>query len=204
MKFGKLVTTFGCLALFALTGASPLAATIYDEGVSGDLSGAFGAPDSIGPLAVGGNEVIGQIGANGNTGATNGSDADYFTFTVGVGQSVDAINVLSFLFAPTDPGGSFFGYIADTSFAGQAGGDIAGFALFNAASGDILGALAGGPLGPGDYAFWLQETAATSVDYTVSFVVSAVPLPAPLILMLSALTGLFGWTRRQQSALPRA
>ena len=50
-----------------------------------------------------------------------------------------------------------------------------------------------GPLGPGTYTFWFQETTA-GVDYALSLQV--VPLPPAIWLLGSALLGLYGASRR--------
>lgn len=170
---------------------------VWDESVSGDLSGDFSMPDSVAFL-LGSNTIIGSTGENGNTGATDGSDADYFTFSISAGQQLTAINVDSFMFAPNDPGVSFMAYVAGTSFTGQDFGDIDGSAFFLEGSGNILPTLTGGgPLGEGDYSIWIQETADTIVDYQFTFEVSsAVPEPTGAVVL--ALMGISCAVRRKR------
>ena len=193
---------FTCaVALWGLgLAAGSQANLLYDESVSGDLSGVFTAPDLLAP-GPGDNTLIGQVGANGETGATNGNDADYFHFNLGADISLAAITVDAYTTSTADDSNvSFFGYVMDTAFTGQGFGDIDGFTLFNAASGDILGDVAGGPLGPGDYAFWIQETSAIVVDYQVTFTTrdtSQVPAPGGLALLGLGLAALFA-ARLQQ------
>lgn len=179
-----------CTVAGLLSAATASAGIIYDEGVSGDLSGSFAAPTLL-SLGVGANTVVGQMGPNGNTGAVGGNDADYFTFTLGSGETLDSITVDTYAFSPTDPGVSFFGYVMSVAFAGQGIGDIDGFVLFNGASGDILDDIAAGALGAGDYAFWVQETSQNTIDYQLTFNTSRtadVPAPAaPLLLGIGLL-----------------
>jgi len=179
---------------FSLLAPSAQAVVVHDEGIDGDLSGAFAMPD---PLAIGNgdNTIIGQMGNNGDTGATNGQDADYVSITLGAGQSITAITVDAFTFSPTNPGSSFFGYVAGAAFTGQANGDIDDFVLFNATSGDVLDDLAGGPLdGEGTWSFWLQETSDTVVDYELTFTV--VPEPSAPLMLVIGVAGLLAARRR--------
>lgn len=184
-----------CLALTAAVSSS-YAAVVYDETVSGDLSGLLGSPTSL-SVSSGANTVIGEIGANGNSGATNGSDADYFSLTVPSGGSLDTLTVDSYVPAGSS-GSSFFGYTLGTSFSGQGFGDVDGFTLINAASGDVLSSLAGGSLGPGTYSFWLQETAPTTVEYqlTIGITTTVIPEPATAVLISGCLAALVFRRRR--------
>lgn len=167
------------------------AATIWDEGVDGDLSGVGASPTGL-VLGVGANTIVGTIGDNGNTGATDGTDADYFSFLVAPGTSVTSITVDSYTFAPNNPGSSFAGYVGGAGFAGQSGGDVDAFLTFNAGSGDIAPGL-GGPYGPGTHSFWLQEISPTVVSYQLTF--TLVPEPSFGVLMLSAFGALVGLRR---------
>lgn len=166
-----------CLSASAIT---------VDESFLSDLSGNFSNPAAF-TLDIGSNSLIGQIGNNGDTGATNGQDADYITFTVPAGTELTSINVDSYLLVGST-GGSFFGYVAGTSFGGQGGGDIDGNVIFNAGSGEILDNLGvAGTLAAGDYSFWLQETGNVTVDYSLNFSVSAVPEPSVYALLIGSL-----------------
>jgi hypothetical protein len=184
---------FSFLALVFLT-TTTFGDIVYDEGISGDLSGAFGSPTSI-TFSAQSNTVIGQMGENGGTGGTNGRDADYFTFSFGGGRQLTSVTIDSYTFSPNNPGSSFMGYVAGTAFAGQGGGDIDGNVLFNAGSGDVLPSL-GGPLDAGDYSFWVQETSANAVDYTITFGFTAVPEPAGMVVCGIALMSLVSRRRR--------
>ncbi len=180
------------LFLFALAPLSATAVTIHDESSDGDLSGALGSPTAL-SFSTGANTIIGSVGANGGTGATNGSDADYFSIVIPTGATLDSITIDGYsLTSPTN--GSFFGTVAAAAFTGQGFGDIDAFTIFNAGSGDVIGAL-GGPFGAGNQSFWLQETAPTIASYTITF--NLVPEPAFAGLLLVALVA--GSRRRQQA-----
>jgi len=156
--------------------ALPVSAAVldYNENTDGDLSDVFGAPTAL-TLGLGANTITGIVGT-GSGGATNGTDADYFGFALSAGQSVDSI-----LFTRTgSTSQSFFGYKADTAFAGQGNEDIDGFVLFS----DGLEAVASLPaIGAGNHAFWVQETGGT-VAYSVTF--NVVPEPASLTAVSAA------------------
>lgn len=175
------------LTLTLWLGAEAHATTVHDESIDGDLSGVLSAPDTV-LVSNGANVLIGQMGANGGTGATDGSDADYFSITIGAGQSLTGFTIDSYVFSPDNPGVSFLAYIVGTGFSGQGAGDIDGFTFFNATTGDLLPFLVGGPLGPGTYSFWLQETSANVVDY--QFTATVVPEPSAAVLIVLGLIGL--------------
>ncbi|MBB6430202.1 PEP-CTERM sorting domain-containing protein [Algisphaera agarilytica] len=169
-----------------------MATTVHDETVDGDLSGAFGSPTGL-TFNLGANTVIGGVGTNGNTGATNGSDADYFTFTLGTGQSLDAIVVDSYT-SDTNAGDlAFSAYVAGNAFAGQGGGNIDASALFNNTSSNIFPTIL--PLGEGDHAFWIQQTASGNYFYEITF--NVVPEPATAGLLMAG-TALAAFGRRRQ------
>ncbi len=185
----KTSLTLVLTTLAALSAGPSYGAVVYDEASSGDLSGLFGTPTPL-VIANGANTIIGQIGFNGDTGATDGfSDADYFSFVIPTDASISSITIDSFTFT-SDPGQSFFGYVAGSEFNGQGLGDIDGFDLFDAGSGDVLTDLAGGPLGPGTYSFWLQDDdGAIGVDYQITF--TQVPEPSAVVLFTIGFLGLF-------------
>ncbi|MEO0795178.1 MAG: PEP-CTERM sorting domain-containing protein [Verrucomicrobiota bacterium] len=169
---------FSLTAATAVVFLNPAAHGLSEIGF-GDFSGDFSAPTVIPfPLAPVTVDVTGQIGNNGDTGATNGNDADYFTVEIPQGLSVVSIFVEDYTFSPGNPNVSFLGFVSGSSFGGQTAGDIDGSVLVNASSGEILDNLLGGSgeLSAGNYSFWLQETSANVVDYRISF--TTVPEPS--------------------------
>lgn len=174
-----------CAFLFLSCSALNLsAATLYDETLDGDLSGAFGSPTLL-EINPGTFTIIGEMGANGNGGATNSSDADYFTFEIPVGVTVTSLTLDNYAPAGAIGFGSFLAYRSGTSFPGQGFGDIETWDVVNATNVDLLSALSLGPLTAGDHAFWFQETAPTTVGYTIT--ATAVPEPSSAALVVGSL-----------------
>jgi len=69
------------------------AQVVHNEAIDGDLSGVGPSPTEL-VFGVGLNTIQGSFGsapAGVDGGATNGNDADIFTFTLGAGQSVESI-----------------------------------------------------------------------------------------------------------------
>lgn len=175
---------------------------IHDESMNGELSNDFENPTVL-VFALGSNEVIGQIGDNGQTGAIGldgmpaDSDADYFRFDVAPERLVTGIDVQSFTWVGDPPGASFVAYTIGSSFAGQGIVDIKSFAFFDDVKNpNILDNLVGAPLGPGTYSFWFQETENTIVDYEINFTVVPEPTNMGICVMMSAV--LF-WRQRRCS-----
>lgn len=179
-----------------LAPVTALANTAYDESASGDLSGVPDSPISI-TLVPGVNTVIGQTGDNGDTGATDGTDADYFGFTVPAGAMVTSLTVDSYAASGDSGGGSFIGYVAASEFENQFSVDS--FVLFNATTGEIADDLGDNDMfGPGDHTFWIQETAAVTVDYQFSFTFVAA-IPEPISLPLAAIAAGGALLRRRRA-----
>ena len=167
----------------------------YDESELGDLSGDIANPsllivlsdlilsDSEGnviEIIKADNTISGTVGNNGNTGATNGSDADVFRFSFIPSVTLSAINVIS----SSGDDQSFIGYAAGQSFSGQTASDVDGFTLFGNSSGNILDELIGGPVSGGDHVFWIQETANLVQSYELEFVFDTTPVPVPAAVWL--------------------
>lgn len=192
-----------CLLAAALSPAA-WAATVYDEVVSGDLSGSGASPTWV--TVAGGSNVV-----MGSTGRIDGVvDRDYFRFTVPAGWQLSAITP-----------GATTGVVGTAAFiALQAGtqvtAPVAGpatallgwhhYVVAEVGSNilPVIGAGAGavgftGALGAGDYAVWVQETGAGSVPYVMDFTLSPVPEP-PVALALMG--GLFGLALLRRRASP--
>ena len=150
-------------------------ATLWNEGVDGDLPGEFNAPQAV-VVAPGANTFSGSIGDNGNTGATDGSDADYLSLMVPDGLEIVSISVQTYSFVVGNPGGSFLGYRSGSDFAGQGFDDIDSWALFSEVGLNLLPDLGLDSLAAGQHAFWLQETNPTVVEDSLS--IQVVPEPA--------------------------
>ena len=191
-------TLFGLILLIAGAFQSANAALLYDESVSGDLSDDNLSPTALMALAAGSNVVSGGVLAS-------PLDRDIFSITVGAGQQLVGI-VLDTYVSGDDQ--SFFAVAAGNTIASLFDTTaLLGNALIGAAPGampgdNILDDLGSGtfpgstgfagPLGPGAYTFWIQETTSGIRDYALDFQVraSAVPLPSSLALLAIAIVAL--------------
>lgn len=204
-----------CLLSGALLTTAAQAATL-DEDVVGDFSDDRLVPTQF-TLSAGSNLVSGHYGR----GAAGGADQDYLRVDLPSGLMLTAIQVLP----ATNHGGgrSFIGVqtgpqLSVTPFAAEPA-DLLGYAHFTAvttpldilpgmgnALGEGFGAQGFTPPLPGPtYTFWIQETQASSVfDYRFNFQVSAVPLPAPMIMLPASLAVLVMLQGRRPNCRRRA
>ncbi len=175
----KIHTLFGSLAIVASTiSCGAQAATGWQESTQGDLSN-NGLEPSVVPVSTGSNIVTGTTGNPGT-----GIDRDYFTFTVPVGQQLSKI-----ILAPdtsVSGGASFFAMQAGpqltVSPTGAGVQNLIGFLHYTSDQfgTDILPLVhAGGPLGSGTYAAWIQELGG-SVNYSFDFQLLRAPQPVPV------------------------
>ena len=181
-------------ALVALSVASvagfAAADVVWDEAVNGELSDDYLAPTQL-DFTQGLNTVI-------FTTDREGDDRDIFTFEVGDGLELTGIILDLFDTNGSDPNNLGFialstGDVLGTNPDTPDPSGLLGYALvFESDSGsDVFELMSNGggsqgydgPLGPDDYTFWAQETSPTSDDWSVTFVVSAVPSPSAFALM---------------------
>ncbi|MEZ5446769.1 MAG: hypothetical protein R3F45_13465 [Gammaproteobacteria bacterium] len=201
-----LTITMACTASFATRAA------VWEEPTGGDLFSNDGLSPTPITLEAGANTV------RGTTGFTDIVDRDYFHFTLAAGQQLDSI----FLRPVTEVGSqvTFIGVQSGSQVTvNPTGGNPAGllgYALYSLGqiNTNILDDIGNnvlnpgttgftGPLGPGTYAFWVQDTAFGTFNYNYEFNVSGDPIPTPLpgayLAMLSGL-GVLGIARRRAAA----
>lgn len=189
------------LALVGLPSAA--SAFSYDEGVDGDLSG-----DRLAPTA-----LVASLGSNPLSATSVLGDLEYVL--VAIPSSYQLGSILLTAFASADDVGFAAVQVGSTftvTPAGATPGDLYGYAHFGTgplAGGatpgndmlDDLGAGAGAigflpPLGSGNYTFWLQQTQAQPISYTMDFLV--IPERATLLLVVGGLAAIAS-TRRPRA-----
>lgn len=161
----------------------------YDETVDGDLSG-----DRLNPT------VISVMDGSNVVSATSiAGDVEYFTITVPVGGTLDAINLTAFSSISV----AFLAFQEGTIFSLNPGiPDLLGWTHLGLPLEDKLPVLAasGGigfavPLPAGTYTFWAQETAASPSSYSLDFVISFPPTVPTMsewsIIVLGLLMSIF-------------
>ena len=182
---------------------------VYTESIDGDLSGSGLTPTVI-TLGLGSNEITGTTGN-----VAGVSDRDYFVVTVPLNFKLAQLIEE----AGTEAGQS--GAFARGFFAVQLGPQVTlppntmtatgllGWTHYvpTATDIDILPAMGnptplngatgfGPPLGPGTYAFWIQDTTPGTFNYGFDLVL-VVPEPASGGLMAVGLFALWGYLRRR-------
>lgn len=168
--------------------AAANAGTIYNEAINGAASNSASSPTSV-SLGVGANDILGTIGPS-------ISNSDYFTFSVGLGQTITSIILEAYDAANVSRFDIFNGSVAGAAFGGFISSSFGTFGTVTVGSDLILG---GGPLGAGAYTILLQESNAPVVNYTIRLNLSggsAVPdhsglagLEAMLVVGLFAAVG---------------
>ena len=191
------------LGLLIVGAGATANAANWDEAADGDLSTDPNTPTAI-SFNVGSNIISGTVQSPNDI-------RDYLTFELGAGQQLDAIILLAYDdIATGNPGNRGFYAInaGSTSFipdGGTAGSFLGGDHLDPDIGTDLLPALASGtlagtgfdlPLGEGVYSFLVQQTGPELTGYSLEFVVSAVPVPASLPLLLGAIGTLGALARR--------
>ncbi len=182
------------------------AVTIYDEAIDGDFNGIVGGPTflspgtDIGALQSGINSIFGSFGQG-----VGPRDDDVFTFTVPVGYVLSGMELTQFLPSSSVGGGSYVA-INDDAFVGTGLSTAAGNlsdALVST-SGDLFAEFLSGPysfgsritqpLAAGVYSMFWSEIS-TSVDYQLDLELTAVPVPASVFLLITAVISLIRYSR---------
>lgn len=180
----NLLPALVCICLATHTKAAVL---VYDESISGDLSDDYLIPHVFTPPA--GTLTI--------KGSVVDGDRDLFTFDIGAGLTLTSIKLLSYVTDPENPENlSYFMSQPGATLSAPPADDFAesvGYVGFGswAVGRELIRILTVGPpydyaatLGPGSYAFWVNETGPTS-SYQFQFTV--VPEPGTPLLALPAL-----------------
>jgi len=203
---------------FGLASSTQAASFLFTESGDGDLSNTPASPTILGdhPSTVGF-----SIGSNFVRGSTVTGDPDIFSFTVGVGYQLTAIQLTSY--TSTDDRGFIAvqtGSVWNNGIGARGNFNVAtllGYAHFGTgaqavtaqpgtdildnlgASGGAAGAIGfTGALGPGTYTFLVQQTAAPVVNYEFDLQLTPVPEPGEYAVVAGALLGGFAvWRRRQ-------
>ncbi|HKA41748.1 MAG TPA: PEP-CTERM sorting domain-containing protein [Burkholderiales bacterium] len=215
--FCRLVVRSAFIALALGLGSAASAGVIWNESVNGDLSNDGLSPTFVGTLTPGSNQVIGLTGRPGPAPATP-PERDYFFVTVPLGLNLAAITLLP---GQNMGGLGFIGLQAGSQItlptnAATAVGLLGWWHYAPADVGhDILASMSalamtpGGmgatgftaPLGPGNYAFWVQDTSTPpvpSIPFNFGFDLVVVPEPGTIAMMLLGLGGL-GFSRRKRA-----
>jgi len=211
------VTIAGVAVVLMLGLAGPArAAVIWDEAINGPFGG-FDRQTPLGPFAAGDNEIRGTVGQT----SPGVFDRDYFSFSVPAGLGLTGLIVVNATSAGP-LGISFIGIGAGTAITvgpvptPPDASFLLGWRHYSPADigSDILAEIgspmspmgAAGfvpPLGEGDYAVWIQETAlCTTCIYDFDFVLAAIPEPTSGAVVLTGLGLLVVLRRRRESRSP--
>ena len=165
------------------------AQVFYTEATSGDLGDPVdSSPSILGLLGLGLNTVNGSLD---NTATI--LDRDAFTFTVASGQQLDSLSftsltgdahffALSNQNAPVSTFSASGNYYTSLIDSGNIGVNLLDGTINIFQSGPSPS----GPLGPGGYTFWFQETDGSVVPYGLSLTTSSVPEPSAVLGLLVA------------------
>ena len=191
----------GLVAVGVLVGSAS-AEVMWDEAIDGDLSGDYLNPTQLFSKGVNNHVIFSTVGGNPE------DDREYFTFTIEEGYQLSALILDGFA---TDPETNlaFLGVAEGSVFpTGPDAPDVTallGYALIGLSDvgNDILQIIGqgggsqefSGPLGPGTYTWWAQETGPSTDDWDLNFVVTEIPAPGAFALL--GIAGLAGSRRRR-------
>lgn len=193
----KIKNTIFPIAITAATAAAG-PANIFDEAVLGDFSNDRFAPTFL-DFGLGSNTVINDVILSNDPAV---GDLDYYTFSLGAGESIDSITLID---ASNPAGGfdsvAFIGLAFDDFFDFDPitfeGPGLEGFVLTspNLVGTDILPILSDGlsTLGQGDYTLWIQQTGEDLTRVELGFNV----VPSPATGMILGTMGLLAARRRR-------
>jgi hypothetical protein len=200
-----MLRSIALLASAFLYGTAGHGSVIYNEAISGDLSGDFSAPTLL-HVSLGLNDVLGSTGKSATTGII---DRDYFTFTVAPGEALSGITLLPGTQTLGPMGDSFIGVesgltLVNPNTATDATG-LLGWTHYgtNDIGVNILPLMGisnmnsigfTGPLPVGTYSFWVQEASVGPVAYGLEFTIT--PEPATWTMLLTGMAALAGTARR--------
>ena len=193
------------VALFAGLATSANAQVVFDD-ANGNASSNGAAPTPV-TFSLGSNVINGTVTSPSNV-------RNFYTFTIGEGQELSAINLdaISVVDAAgavsSDPG--FYALIDGTTgtnpVAGFAnlGGELYGPSSLGV---DLLAGISDGgissdsgfsSIGAGDYTFVIQQTGDEVSSFSLDFQVSTAAVPEPTSTVLLAGLGLVGLARRRR------
>ena len=192
-------------ALFASISTSANAQVVFDD-VNGNASSDGAAPTSV-AFSLGSNIINGTVTSPGNV-------RNFYTFTIGAGQELSAINLdaISVVDAAgavsSDPG--FYALIDGTTGTNPVDGfaNLGGDLFAPSSLGvDLLAGISGGgessgsgfsSIGAGDYTFVIQQTGDEVSSFSLDFQVTTAAVPEPTSTVLLAGLGLVGLARRRR------
>ena len=138
-------------------------------------------PTAVGVLGLGANSVTGMLNVN-------EFDPDAFSFSVPAGQELTNL-----YFANLTGFNRFFVFNEGALDTSNAYGNLVTTLIsttdvmtniLDGSLNSVGGSGVSGPLGPGSYEVWFQETDGSVVDYTINLETSVVPEPGALALVL--------------------
>lgn len=193
------------IALLAGITTTANADVVFDDAVNGNASSDGAIPESL-TFSLGNNIVNGTVTSPSNT-------RNFYTFTIGAGEELVAINLdsLNVTTATGDPSSDpgFYALVdGTTSVTPGTGFANLGGALHNPSlvGSNLLDGIAGGGIsggsgftniGAGDYTFVIQQTGPEVSNFSLNFqVATAVPEPTSSALLIGL--GLAGLARRRR------